>query len=65
MIAIQPRDSIHALVNIPGSKSITHRALVAASLAQGESRITNYLDCEDTRYTMQGLRDMGISIHKN
>lgn len=62
MVVIQPRGSIHASVKIPGSKSITHRALVAASLAPGESRIANYLDCEDTRYTMQGLREMGVSI---
>ena len=62
MIAIRPRASIQASVEIPGSKSITHRALVAASLAQGESRITNFLDCEDTRYTIQGLRDIGAPI---
>jgi 3-phosphoshikimate 1-carboxyvinyltransferase len=62
MISIQPRNSIRAQVNIPGSKSITHRALVAAGLAPGESRIANYLDCEDTRYTIQGLQGMGVPI---
>ena len=62
MITIQPRASIDASVTVPGSKSITHRAFVAASLARGRSLIKNSLDCEDTRYTLQGLRDLGVPI---
>jgi len=49
-------------VTIPGSKSVTHRALIIAGLAKGESLILNPLDSEDTRITAQALRDMGIEI---
>jgi len=47
---------------IPGSKSITHRAIIAASLANGESLLQNFLECEDTHYTINVLRDLGVNI---
>ncbi|MEW6659377.1 MAG: 3-phosphoshikimate 1-carboxyvinyltransferase [Thermodesulfobacteriota bacterium] len=59
---IKPVDSVHATLTLPGSKSYTHRALVAASLAQGESLLTNALDAEDTRLTAQALAQMGAGI---
>lgn len=62
MKEIALRSRIHAVVRIPGSKSITHRALIAASLADGKSRIEDFLACEDTLYTANALRDMGIEI---
>jgi 3-phosphoshikimate 1-carboxyvinyltransferase len=67
MKAIQPRSHIQASVKIPGSKSITHRALITAGLAKGVSRLDAFLDSEDTRYTVTGLREMGvdISVHKD
>ncbi|MBQ8902953.1 MAG: 3-phosphoshikimate 1-carboxyvinyltransferase, partial [Oscillospiraceae bacterium] len=42
-------------ITVPPSKSISHRALIAAALADGESRIINVLDCEDTRATEDAL----------
>ncbi len=49
-------------VNIPGSKSVTHRAFIIAGLARGESLIRNPLDSDDTRITAEALRNMGIEI---
>jgi 3-phosphoshikimate 1-carboxyvinyltransferase len=49
-------------VAVPGSKSYTHRFLIASALADGESRIENALLSEDTRLTMQALRQMGVRI---
>jgi len=62
MREIQTRPSIEAVVRIPGSKSITHRALIAAGLAKGESLIHEALSCEDTYYTIYGLRELGVFI---
>jgi 3-phosphoshikimate 1-carboxyvinyltransferase len=62
MDIIEPRLTQKALVRIPGSKSITHRAVIAASLARGTSVINDYLDCEDTRYTIDALRQLGVSV---
>ena len=58
---------INATVDIPGSKSITHRAVIASALAHGESQLRNYLECEDTLYTINALRELGadISAQKN
>jgi 3-phosphoshikimate 1-carboxyvinyltransferase len=62
MKEIKTRSAIDAGVRIPGSKSITHRALIIAGLANGKSRITNFLSCEDTLYTISALQGLGIPI---
>jgi len=49
-------------VRVPGSKSITQRALITASLADGDSLLHGPLASEDTRYTMAALRAMGVSV---
>ena len=46
------------------SKSATHRALVAAALAEGLSEIREPLDSDDTRRTLQGLRALGVGIEE-
>jgi len=62
MKEINPRSELHATVRIPGSKSITHRSIIAASLADGESLLQNFLECEDTSYTTSALQKLGVNI---
>lgn len=62
MIEIIPVQSLGAVVRVPGSKSLTQRALIAAALAEGESVLLGPLASEDTHYTMTALRQMGIAI---
>jgi len=62
MIEIKPGPIRNCRVKIPGSKSYTHRVLVAAALAKGESSILNGLESEDTRLTINALRKMGEEI---
>ena len=62
MKTIVPSGPIHAVLSVPGSKSITQRALIAAALAQGESELHGPLASEDTHYTSMALRAMGIAI---
>jgi 3-phosphoshikimate 1-carboxyvinyltransferase len=62
MIEISPRSNIDSEVRIPSSKSISHRALICASLARGKSQINSFLTCEDTLYTTRALRSMGLEI---
>jgi 3-phosphoshikimate 1-carboxyvinyltransferase len=50
-------------VSVPGSKSLTNRALVVASLAEGTSRLSNVLHSDDTRYMMTHLRTLGVTLH--
>ncbi|MCK5418232.1 MAG: 3-phosphoshikimate 1-carboxyvinyltransferase, partial [Desulfobacterales bacterium] len=49
-------------VSVPGSKSYTHRMLIAAALSDGMCTIKNALVSEDTRFTIEALRQMGIQI---
>lgn len=62
MITITPVDKINAVVEVPGSKSITQRALIAAALAEGKSELIGPLTSEDTSFTIGALRAMGIVI---
>lgn len=67
MKEIEPKACIEATVKISGSKSLTHRALIASSLADGDSSLESFLSCEDTLATAAALREMGagISIEDN
>lgn len=49
-------------VTLPGSKSVTNRALLVAGLARGTSRLTGILRSDDTKYMMAALRAMGVEI---
>lgn len=62
MIQIEPVNNIDVTLEVPGSKSITQRALIAAALADGESKLIGPLSSEDTSYTIGALRAMGIEI---
>ncbi|MGD8273385.1 MAG: 3-phosphoshikimate 1-carboxyvinyltransferase [Desulfobacterales bacterium] len=62
MIRIKPHKIKPCQVNVPGSKSYTHRVLIAAALADGVSHLKNVLISEDTRYTIEALKQMGIQI---
>ncbi|HEY3712999.1 MAG TPA: 3-phosphoshikimate 1-carboxyvinyltransferase [Jatrophihabitantaceae bacterium] len=53
---------VHARVEIPGSKSLTNRALVLAALADGESRIEHPLRARDTDLMINALRTLGVGI---
>jgi 3-phosphoshikimate 1-carboxyvinyltransferase len=49
---------------VPGSKSITNRALLLAALGEGTSVIENVLDSDDTRRMREGLEALGITVRE-
>lgn len=49
-------------VRVPGSKSLTNRALVVAGLARGRSTLTGALDSDDTRVMIESLRRLGLNV---
>jgi 3-phosphoshikimate 1-carboxyvinyltransferase len=53
---------VNGMVAIPGSKSITNRALLLAALAEGPSRVTGALFSDDTRYMAAALQALGITV---
>lgn len=54
--------SLHGEVTIPGDKSISHRAIMFGSLANGLTEITNFLEGADCLSTIACFREMGIPI---
>src|SRR6266852_5793889 len=55
-------EPLDALVRVPGSKSITNRALIAAALAGSRSRLRGALFSDDTRYMGEALRALGFVV---
>jgi 3-phosphoshikimate 1-carboxyvinyltransferase len=61
-ISLRPPQPGELRPAIPGSKSLTNRALLLAALARGESTLHGWLDAEDTRLMLAALRTLGIAI---
>ena len=49
-------------VRVPGDKSISHRSIMLGSLAKGVTRVSGFLEGEDSLATLQAFRDMGVVI---
>src|SRR5512147_625057 len=56
---------LDAVVHVPGSKSLTNRALLIASLANGTTRLTNALFSDDSKYFAKALQTLGFDVHLN
>ncbi|MFW5984873.1 MAG: 3-phosphoshikimate 1-carboxyvinyltransferase [Halanaerobiaceae bacterium] len=63
-IKISKKKNLTGKVDIPGDKSISHRAIIFSSLAEGKSRIQGFLESEDCLHTLEAFRKMGINIEK-
>ncbi|MBL8062190.1 MAG: 3-phosphoshikimate 1-carboxyvinyltransferase [Anaerolineales bacterium] len=53
---------LSATVRVPGSKSLTNRALLIASLANGKTHLTNALFSDDSRYFAKALQTLGFDV---
>ncbi|EZP52643.1 3-phosphoshikimate 1-carboxyvinyltransferase [Sphingomonas sp. RIT328] len=63
-LSVAPRGPLTGSLQVPGDKSISHRALMFSALAVGESRITGLLEGEDVLATAAALRAMGADIER-
>jgi len=54
--------AVKARLRLPGSKSISARALICAALGDGRSELPGFLICDDTRYLAQALTQLGIVV---
>jgi len=59
---IQPGGSLTGTLRVPGDKSISHRSVILGSLAQGTTRVSGFLEGEDSLRTLRAFQDMGVSI---
>ena len=62
---IKPLPRLKGAITIPGDKSISHRAVIFASLANGQTKIRGLLESEDCLQTIKAFRQMGVTVEKN
>lgn len=62
-VVLTPPLRVDFSASVPGSKSLTNRALIAASLADGTSRLSNASLSDDSRILVAALHRVGVSIH--
>ncbi len=59
-LTLQPIGKVSGTINLPGSKSVSNRALLLAALAKGTTRLTNLLDSDDIRHMLNALTKLGV-----
>ena len=60
-LTLDPIAKVSGEVNVPGSKSLSNRALLLAALAEGETELTNLLDSEDIEHMLNALTKLDIN----
>ena len=63
-ISVTPASAINGDIKLVGDKSLSHRALIMAALAEGVSELANVDLAGDVKVTMQALKDMGVVIEE-
>lgn len=59
-LTLAPISRVEGEINLPGSKSLSNRALLLAALAKGTTRVTNLLDSDDIRHMLNALKALGV-----
>ena len=61
---VQPAAGVAGDVRVPGDKSISHRALMLGSIADGVTEVGGFLESEDCLATMRAMRALGVTIEQ-
>jgi 3-phosphoshikimate 1-carboxyvinyltransferase len=61
---VRPGGSLAGTLTVPGDKSISHRSLMLGAIAEGETRITGFLNGEDCLSTARALGSLGVEIER-
>ena len=56
---------LNGSIKVPGDKSISHRSIMLGSIADGVTRVSGFLEGEDSLATLGAFRDMGVKIERN
>ncbi|MGX3065838.1 3-phosphoshikimate 1-carboxyvinyltransferase [Ursidibacter arcticus] len=59
-LTLNPISRVEGEINLPGSKSLSNRALLLAALAEGTTKVTNLLDSDDIRHMLNALKQLGV-----
>jgi 3-phosphoshikimate 1-carboxyvinyltransferase len=61
-VTIEPATKLRGRIQVPGDKSISHRAAMLGAIAEGTTVISNFLWADDCRSTLACLRSLGVDI---
>lgn len=61
-LTLTPVKKVNGEITLPGSKSLSNRALLLAALANGTTKITNLLDSEDIQHMLNALAQLGVAF---
>lgn len=59
---LSPGGALRGRLRVPGDKSISHRAIMLGAIADGESRVSGFLEGEDALATLRAFRRLGVAI---
>ena len=59
---VQPGGSLQGEIQVPGDKSVSHRSIILGSLAEGETKVSGFLEGEDSLNTLKAFQQMGVRI---
>jgi 5-enolpyruvylshikimate-3-phosphate synthase len=59
---LDPGGSLTGRIRVPGDKSMSHRAIMLGSIAEGRTTVSGFLEGEDALATLSAFREMGVDI---
>lgn len=59
-LTLEPISVVEGEINLPGSKTLSNRALLLAALAKGTTQVRNLLDSDDIRHMLNALKSLGV-----
>ncbi len=62
---LRPGATLRGAINVPGDKSISHRAVMLAAIAEGKSQISNWLAAGDTEATLGAMLALGADVQRH
>jgi 3-phosphoshikimate 1-carboxyvinyltransferase len=63
-LTVHPSGPLKGAIQVPGDKSISHRAVILGAVASGTTTVENLLEGEDVLATVEAMREMGVKIRK-
>ncbi len=62
---VSPCNSLSGVITIPGDKSISHRAIMMGSIANGVTKVSGFLEGNDSLATLKSFQKMGVDIEQS
>jgi 3-phosphoshikimate 1-carboxyvinyltransferase len=56
---------LRGTIKVPGDKSISHRSIMLGSIADGLTRVSGFLEGEDSLATLNAFKEMGVNIERD